>query len=85
MLAKDLKDEFIGKNIKQKVRIKTQQMNFLKSNFVGVNKLFVLVYTNEAATAKSCKAEIYYLPKCIINFFWKVKQKCFYKKLYIKA
>ena len=26
-LAKDLKDQFIGMNIKQKVRIKIQQMN----------------------------------------------------------
>ena len=36
---------------------------FLKSNFVGVNKLFVLVYLNEDAASKRFKAEIYYLPK----------------------
>ena len=58
---------------------------FLKSNFVGVNRLFVLVYTNQATNAKSCKAKRYYLPKSIIKYFLKVKQKCFYKKLYIKA
>ena len=27
LLAKDLKDQFIGMNIKQKIRIKTKQMN----------------------------------------------------------
>ena len=41
-------------NIKQKVRIKIQQMNryFLESYFAGVNRLFVLVYTNEGDNYK---------------------------------
>ena len=39
-LEKDLKDQFIGRNIKQKVRIKIQQMNieiFLNQIFFGVS------------------------------------------------
>ena len=46
-LAEDLKYQFIGMNIK-KVRIKIQQYRyFLESNFVGVNRLFSLVYLNK--------------------------------------
>ena len=40
---------------------------FLKSNFVGVNRLFILVFSNEDAASKEFKAERYYLPKGIIN------------------
>ena len=40
---------------------------FLKSNFVGVNRLFVLVYSNEFNNAKRYKAQRYYLPKGIIK------------------
>ena len=50
---KDLKDQFIGMNIKQKVTIKIGQMDLdIESNFVGVKRLFVLVYTNEGGNAK---------------------------------
>ena len=40
---------------------------FLESNFVGVNRLFVLVHTNEDATSKRFKAKRYYLAKGIID------------------
>ena len=40
---------------------------FLESNFVGVNKLFVLVYKNEGNNAKRFNARKYYLPKSIIK------------------
>ena len=40
---------------------------FLKSNFVGVNKLFVLVYTNHDNNAKRSTARKYYLIKGIIE------------------
>ena len=40
---------------------------FLKSNFVGVNRLFVLVYANEANNTKRFNAQKYYLPKGIIK------------------
>ena len=36
---------------------------FLKSNFVGVNRLFVLLYSNEIDKAKRFKTRRYYLPK----------------------
>ena len=40
---------------------------FLESNFVGVDRLFVLVYTNTDDNVKRCKAKRYYLPKGIIK------------------
>ena len=36
---------------------------FLKSNFVGVNRLFVLIYSNQDDNAKRYKAWWYHLPK----------------------
>ena len=53
---------------------------FLKSNFVGVDRLFILIYTNETNNAKRFNAQKYYLPKGKIknynviingkNFLW---------------
>ena len=40
---------------------------FLKSNFVGVNRLFVLGYSNQNANFKRFKTQQYYLPKRIIG------------------
>ena len=57
-LAKDLKDQFIGMNIKQKLRTKittNEYRYFLKSNFVGFNTLFVLVYSNQDVRYKRFK------------------------------
>ena len=59
-LAKYMKNQFIGMSIQQKVSVKIKEMNIyiyiyiylIKSDFVGVNRLFVLVYTNEANNAK---------------------------------
>ena len=67
VLAKDFKDQFIGMNIKQKVRIKIQQTSSdkIKSNFVGVNRLFVLVYTNQGDNAERLDGQKYYLSKGI--------------------
>ena len=81
VLAKDFKDQFIGMNIKQKVKIKIQQMNSdkIKSNFVGVNRLFVLVYTNQGENAKRLNAQKYYLSKGIIkNYNVIINEKNFY-------
>ena len=40
-----MKDPIIGMNIKQKDRMKIWQIiYFLKSRFVGVNRLFLVVY-----------------------------------------
>ena len=41
--------------------------NFLESNFAGVNRLFVLVYTDENNNAKRFNAQKYYLSKEIIK------------------
>ena len=60
LLANDLKNQLIGMNIKQKVIIKIQQTNldfFLNRIFLGVNRLFVLVYTNQDAASKRFKAK----------------------------
>ena len=40
---------------------------FLESNFIGVNRLFVLVYSNEDADSRRFKAKRCFLPKGIIK------------------
>ena len=51
---------------------------FIKSNFVGVNRLFVLVYTNHGDNAKEFNARKYYLPKGIIkNYNVIIKRKTY--------
>ena len=42
-------------------------MNTAKSNFVEINRFFVLVYSNEDANAKRFKTHRYYLPKRIMK------------------
>ena len=57
-------------NIKKKGENKNtanEYRYFLESYFVGVNRLFVLVYTNEDADSKRFKAKRYYVPKGIIK------------------
>ena len=52
---------------------------FVQSNFVGVNRLFVLVYTNEANNAKRFNARKCYLPKGIVkNYNVIINGKTFY-------
>ena len=41
----------------------------IESNFVGVKRLFVLVYTNEGGNAKRFNAKKYYLAKGIIKHY----------------
>ena len=49
-------------------RYKTYEFKcFPESNFVAVNRLFILAYTNEDAASKIFKTKIYYLPKGIIK------------------
>ena len=51
---------------------------FLESNFVGVNRWFVLVCINQDATSKKFKAKRYYLPKGIIgNYNVIINEKTF--------
>ena len=40
---------------------------FLESNFVGVRRLFVLVYSTQDVNSKRIKTQWYYLPEVIIN------------------
>ena len=42
---------------------------FLKSTFAGVNRLFILVYSNSYNDVKRFKAQRYYLPKSIIKHY----------------
>ena len=62
-------------------KITTNKFRFvLKSNFVGVNRLLVLAYSNEDATSKRFKAKRYYLPKGIIdNYNVIINGKKFYE------
>ena len=55
-MEKDLKDQFIGMNIKQKVRIKIQQMSIDGSS-----------YSNQDINAKRFNARKYCLPKGLIK------------------
>ena len=62
-----------NKNMPNKYR------HFLESNFVGVNRLFVLVYTDENNNAKRFNAQKYYLSKEIIkNYNVIINGKKFY-------
>ena len=82
-LTKDLKDQCIGMNIKQKVKLKIQQFTryFLESIFLGVNRLFILVYSNQDVKFKRFKARKYYLPKGIIkNYNMIINGKNFYDR-----
>ena len=42
---------------------------FLESNFVGVNRLFVLVYLNQENDSKRFKAKKYYVPKGVVYIY----------------
>ena len=55
-------------NIKEEVRIKKQRNEyrcFLEPKFLGVNRLFALIYSNQDGNAERYKARKYYLPKDI--------------------
>ena len=69
-------------NIKQQSDIKNTRNEFryfLEWNFVGVNRLFVLLYTNEGNNAKRFNGRKYYLPKSIIkNYNVIINGKNFY-------
>ena len=41
--------------------------HFFKSNFLGGNRLFVLVYSSQNGNSKRFKTRRYYLPKVIIK------------------
>ena len=88
-----MKDEFIGMNIKQKSENKNTKNEYrciLKSNFVDVNRLLLLIYLNRDSDAEQLKAPRYYLSKGIIknyrvivnkNKLWLANSFC-YKKIH---
>ena len=52
---------------------------YIESNFVGVNRLFSLIYRNQDNNSKSYKARRYYIPKGVINNYNAIiKGKSFY-------
>ena len=70
LLSKGFQRSFYWNKYKTKSENKNtanEYRYFLESNFVRVNRLFVLVYTNEDATSKRFKAKRYYLRKRIID------------------
>ena len=53
----------------------------LESDFVAVNRLFVVVYSNEDDASNRFKAKRYYLPKSIINNYKVIiNEKNFYEQ-----
>ena len=67
-VSKDFIDHCIWMNIKQKMKTKRKKrIYFLESNFVGVNRLFVLVYSNPDVNSKKLKTRRSYLPNEIIK------------------
>ena len=70
-------NEYKTKN--EKKNTTNEYRYFLESNFVGVNRLYVLVYSNEHANSKRFKAKRYYLSKGIIkNYNVIINGKSFY-------
>ena len=66
LLSKGIEKSVYWKEYKTKGENKkaiNEYRHFLKSNFAGVNRLFVLVYTNQDDNAKRFKAKRYNLPK----------------------
>ena len=64
-LAKDLNDQFIGMSIKKSEnKNKTNEYRYFpESNFVGVNRLFVFVYSNQNVNSKRFKTRRCHLLK----------------------
>ena len=57
-------------NIKSGNRTTTNEYwYFLESNFVGVNRSFLLVYSNQRNHSKGYSAKKYYLPKGTIKYY----------------
>ena len=65
--------------IKSENKATTNEYRYiLKSNFVGVNRLFVLVYLNRGDDVKRFKTRKYYLPKGLIkNYNVIINEKTF--------
>ena len=64
-----MKGQFIGMSVKKIENKNTtnKYRYFLESNFVGVNRLFALIYLNRNNDVKRFNAQKYYLPKGLIK------------------
>ena len=59
---------------------RNEYMYFLNSNFLGVNRLSVLIYSSQDDNAKKFKARRYYLSKGIIENYNVINGKNFYEQ-----
>ena len=80
---KDLKDQFIGMNIKQKVKIKLRETNldiFTNQTLLETIDCLVYFFETKMLFLKGLKLNgIYYLPKWITNNYYVIiKRKYFY-------
>ena len=84
LLSKGFESSLYQNEYKRKIDKKNtanEFRSFLKSNLVGVNTLFFLVYTNHSNNAKRINARKVYLPKDIIkNFNVIINEKNFYRQ-----
>ena len=72
LLSKGFERSVYWNNYKTKSENKSttnEYKYFLESNFVGVNRLFVLVYSNQNNDSKRFQIRRYYLPKGIIDYY----------------
>ena len=67
ILAKNLKDQFMGMNktIGQNKNTTSEYRYFIELNFFGLNRLFALVYTKEDDNVERFKSRRYFLTKGI--------------------
>ena len=69
-------NEYETKN--ENKNMKNEYRYFLESNFVGINRFFVLVYSDQDENSKSYKAKMYYLWKVFIKNYNTINVKNFY-------
>ena len=69
-------NEYKTKN--ENKNMKNEYRYFLDSNFVGINRFFVLVYSDQDENSKSYKAKMYYLWKVFIKNYNTINVKNFY-------
>ena len=70
LLSKDFKRSLYWNEYKTKSESKNMSNEYrhlFKSNFLGGNRLFVLVYSSQNGNSKRFKTRRYYLPKVIIK------------------
>ena len=60
-MKKDEKDQCIGMNKRQKLRIANEYRYSLKSNFLGVNGLIVVIYLYKDDNAQWYKSRRYFI------------------------